>query len=130
MAGRDAGIRRTLGDDIDDAADRVRSIERRGSPAQDFDVIDLLFRDFGQILGAERGTRDRPSVDQNKGLVRRRAADSGGDRGPQFADRQRLETGGMQQRVPRIPRTEPVVVAWTDDLRTRGQLLGRERASV
>src|SRR5579883_3183151 len=59
-----------LGDDVDDAADRVRAIDRRRAVAQDFDMIDHRQRDVVDIDRIEGlvllvvGEREAIPVDQ------------------------------------------------------------------
>jgi hypothetical protein len=60
---------RTAGEHLDDPADRVRTVETRCGPAQDFDVVDLVERDrFQRGRSAARRT-DAQAVEQQQRLI-------------------------------------------------------------
>ena len=91
---------RALGDDVDDAADRVGAIERALVAAQDFDPVDVA---AGQVIGLELGA-DRAGVAQldtvdqpeNLIIVRSPDADAGQLAGPVG---RRLHAGRVLQYV-------------------------------
>jgi len=57
-----------FGDDVDDAADGVRPVERRRRAAQDFDALHVVQRHEAQGRAAEVDGVDRQAVDQHLGL--------------------------------------------------------------
>jgi hypothetical protein len=60
-----------LQDEVDHAADRVGTVDRRGAVAQDLDPVDGVERNRVQVdRGAlERVVDDPPAVEENQGLV-------------------------------------------------------------
>src|SRR5205085_2165976 len=66
-------------DDVDDAANRVRAVERRLWTADDLDTLDELRREIGEIDLPERGTLHAHAIDEHLHLTGIGAADR--DRG-------------------------------------------------
>jgi hypothetical protein len=74
-AERHARVARLAGEDLDDAADRVRAVERRARPAHHLDAVDLLERNDLEGRAAERGGADPNAVDQQQRVIGVGAAD-------------------------------------------------------
>ena len=62
------------GDHVDDAADRVRTVERRARTLDDFDALDELRRDVLDGRGPDRPGVDAQAVHQHEYVIRLRAA--------------------------------------------------------
>ncbi len=96
------------GDDVDDAAHRVRAVERRLRPAQHLDALDV---DGGEIAEIERavGRRriaDAHAVDQHQGLAGVGAAQADLGHGADAAGFVDVEAGDAAQDVGEAFRSE------------------------
>ena len=56
-------------DDVDDAGDGIRSVERRRSPFDDFDALDIGRVDRSQIVLTARIAVQTLAVDQNQNIA-------------------------------------------------------------
>src|SRR3546814_10244926 len=63
------GVVGLAGENMDNAADRIRTPQRRARAAHDFDALDLLGRQMREVEQPRAGGSDAHAVDQDQGLV-------------------------------------------------------------
>ena len=111
-------------DDVDDATDRVRSVERRARALDDFDALDELRRDILDGRGSDRPRVDAQTVHQHEHVVRFRAANE--ERGllARTAEARDLNPRDEAQRIAEVRGGMANQVIARDQLDAREDLVG------